>query len=148
MGSPDAQPEGWHLVVTPEETPHALCQNRPEITRADPPIFGGTFFRPAETRPTVHHRDDLQHPGSAIRSANGGRPGVGRTGFPAQDRIPLMPSTPTTSVVGTADKDALPDGGRPHPGVDAIDLGSVGHQQEVCEENGIPIGSSFLGRSF
>jgi hypothetical protein len=50
MASPDAKPEGLNKVVTPEETPHELCQNGPEIARPDPSIFGelsAGFPRPA-----------------------------------------------------------------------------------------------------
>jgi len=146
MGSPDAQSEDWHMVATSEETPHALCKNRPEIMRADPAIFGETFFRPAQTRPTVHRRDDLWHPGSTIRSADGDWPGVGRTDSLTQDGIPFMPPTPTTRVVGTVDGNALPDGREPHPGDGPLNLRSFGHQQDVCEENGISGPSARRGR--
>jgi len=50
----------------PEETPYALCQNRPKITRPDPPIFGGTFFRPSETRAAIYRRNDLWDPGPPV----------------------------------------------------------------------------------
>src|SRR4030042_2359507 len=137
MGSPDAQPEGWHTVTTPEETPDALCQNGPKITRADPPIFGGTFTRPSETGKTFHRRDGLWHPGPSVRASDGDRTGAGRADSFTQDPIPAVSSTPATRALGKTNDDALPDGRLPNPRTHAVDPGPLGHQQEVCETDGV-----------
>ena len=102
MGSPDAQPEGWHMVLTPEETPHALCQNYVEIAKTDPPIFGGTFRRLSENGPSVRRRDALRHPGSSIGLIDRDRTGTARTDLFIEDRISVVPPTASTRIMGSS----------------------------------------------
>ena len=142
MGSPDAQPEGWHTVAIPEETPHALCQNGPKIARADPPIFGGTFLRLSETRATIYRRNDLWDPGPPVRPANGDRSGAGGADPFEEDRIPVMSPAQKDRLVGEADAGAVSDGGFPDPRVHPFDLGFDRCQQGVRAPDGISGGSS------
>src|SRR4030042_2607202 len=145
MGSPDAQPESWHTVTTPEEPPHALCQNGPKITRADPPIFGGTFGGTSETGEAFHRRDDLWHPGPSVCTSDGDRTGAGRADSFAQDPISSVSSTPATRALGKTNGQALPDGRLPDPGAHALDPGPLGLKQEVCETDGVSGGSGRWG---
>src|SRR4030042_3272620 len=137
MGSPDAQPEGRHTVTTPEETPHALCQNGPKITRPDPPIFGGTFLRTPQTGEAFHRRDGLRHPGPSVGASDRDRAGAGGADPFAQDPIPAVSSTPERRALGKTDNSALPDGRLPHPRAHALDPGPFGLKQEICETDGV-----------
>jgi len=54
MGPHDAKPEGLRKLILTEEAPHEAYQNRFEIARANHKIFGGTFFRLAQSYPRFY----------------------------------------------------------------------------------------------